>query len=90
MSPHDHVGSGTIRDACHPSHGLQAGTQSNLSVGGGVTWLLNRDVRLSLEEDYTQQFATDGVTSNNTNFTNTTATGQYSQNIFAITLRVAF
>jgi hypothetical protein len=72
---------------------LQAGTQSNLSVGGGVTWLLNRDVRLSVEDDYTQQFAADGMTTNTANaanFTDTTVSGQYSQNIFAITLRVAF
>lgn len=66
---------------------LQGGAQTNFTVGAGVSWLLNRNLRLSLDYDTTEQTGT-------TNFStplnpNTLISGHYNQSLLALTLHVA-
>jgi hypothetical protein len=66
---------------------LQGGAQTNFTVGAGVSWLLNRNLRLSLDYDTTEQTGT-------TNFSttlnpNTLTSGHYNQSLLALTLHVA-
>lgn len=67
---------------------LQGGTQSSETVGGGITWLLNRNMRLSLNDDYTNQTSPGGAVAvmNAENFTN--LSGAYTQNILTLTLHL--
>jgi hypothetical protein len=66
---------------------LQGGTQDNETVGGGVTWFVNRDVQLSLNDDFTNQTAPGStVTLNNGGITE--LSGAYTQNILMITLHL--
>ncbi len=66
---------------------LQGGAQSNFTLGGGVSWLLNRKLRLSLDYDSTRQSgAVDFSTPSNLN---TLVTSSYSQTLVALTLHVA-
>jgi hypothetical protein len=61
---------------------LQGGGQSNgFSLGAGVTWLLNRNLRLSADYNFTDQTST----SNPTLLT----TGSYTRSIGLLTLRFA-
>jgi hypothetical protein len=67
---------------------LQGGAQTNFTVGAGVSWLLNRNLRLSLDYDTTEQ---SGSTKFSTPINpNTLVSGQYSQSLLALTLHVAF
>jgi hypothetical protein len=66
---------------------LQGGTQANESVGGGVTWLLNRQVNLSLNDDFTNQNAP-GTSTSTFTFVGEPS-GAYTQNILMLTLRLA-
>jgi hypothetical protein len=66
---------------------LAEGTQTNFTAGAGVTWLLNRNLRLSLDYDITQQSGNSGV-SNPLN-PDTFTSGNYSQSLVALTLHVA-
>jgi hypothetical protein len=68
---------------------LGEGNQTNLTVGGSVTWLLNRTLRLALDEDYTTQ-SSPGNTSNLFLNPASQRSGQYNQNLLALTLRAAF
>lgn len=61
--------------------------QTNFTIGGGISWLLNRKLSLSLNYDYTDQSGTTGF-STATNL-NTITTGAFIQNLLALTLRVA-
>jgi hypothetical protein len=66
---------------------LQGGAQTNFTVGAGVSWLLNRNLRLSLDYDTTEQTGT-------SNFStplnpNTLISGSYNQSLLALTLHVA-
>ncbi len=67
---------------------IQGGAQTAESVGGGVTWLLNRHVRLSLNDDYTNQSSPGGTVGalNAVNATN--LSGAYTQNILLLTLHL--
>jgi hypothetical protein len=67
---------------------IQGGTQTSETVGGGVTWLLNQNVRLSVNDDYTNQSAPGSTvgTLNNQGVTN--LSGAYTQNILLLTLRL--
>jgi hypothetical protein len=67
---------------------LQGGTQTNETVGGGVTWLVNRHIRLSLDDDFTNQSAP-GVTTYNSVFGPYEVSGAYTQNIVTLTLHLA-
>jgi hypothetical protein len=66
---------------------LQGGTQTSFSLGGGITWLLNRHVRLSLDYDYSQQ--TSGSQATTPQNPNTQTTGAFSQGVAALTLHLA-
>jgi hypothetical protein len=67
---------------------LQGGAQTNLTAGAGVSWLLNRNLRLSLDYDTTEQ---SGSTKFSTPINpNTVVSGQYNQSLLALTLHVAF
>jgi hypothetical protein len=63
------------------------GSQTGLSAGAGVTWLLNRNVRLSFDYDFTDLTGS-ANTINPTNLT-TLTTRPYTQSIAALTLHFA-
>ncbi|MCB8881746.1 outer membrane beta-barrel protein [Acidisoma cellulosilytica] len=65
---------------------LQGGTQMSETVGGGVTWLLNRKMQLSLNDDFTNQNAPSSGTVVSTG----QLSGAYTQNILMLTLQFAF
>lgn len=67
---------------------MPSGSQANVSVGGGITWLVNRNVRLSLNEDYTTQSGPGGAGSEGA--VEARRSGQYDQNLAALAVRVAF
>jgi hypothetical protein len=56
------------------------GHDARLSLGGGVTWLLNRNLRLSATYDFTDQRGTSSPT--------LLTTGNYTRSIGLLTLRV--
>jgi hypothetical protein len=66
---------------------LQGGTQTNETVGGGVTWLINRNMRLSLDDDFTNQNAPG--TSTVTSIASDQLSGAFTQNLLMLTLHLA-
>jgi len=66
---------------------LQGGTQTNETLGAGVTWLLNRRVRLSLDDDYTNQNSPGTTTLTTTGPDQ--LSGAYRQNLLMLTLHLA-
>lgn len=66
---------------------LQGGAQTNVSVGAGVSWLLNRNLRLSADYNFAAQ--TSGGSSGTLANPNTLRSGRYNQSIFALTVRFA-
>jgi hypothetical protein len=68
------------------------GTETNYTLGAGATWLLNRNMRLSLNYDYTQQIGTSGTnfvtTPNGFDELTTLTTAPYTQHLVALTLHV--
>ena len=83
---------------------LGGGSQDSYSIGGGVTWLLNRHMRLSANYDYVDQHGSSSGNTNgvltpvilNTGTTltsavlnpNTLTTGSYTQSLFLVTLHL--
>jgi len=67
---------------------IQGGSQSNETVGGGVTWLLNQYVRLSLNDDFTNQTSPGSVVSTLNGQGLTTLSGGYTQNILLLSLHL--
>jgi hypothetical protein len=65
---------------------LQSGTQTNFTFGGGLSWLLNRNVRLSLDYDAIKQSGTTGFSTPSN--PNTVTLGEYNQSLVALTLHV--
>jgi hypothetical protein len=63
------------------------GSQTSLGAGAGVTWLLNRNVRLSFDYDYAQ--LTGNANTTNPNNLTTVAARPYTQSIAALTLHFA-
>jgi hypothetical protein len=60
---------------------LQGGGQaSGVSLGGGVTWLLNRNMRLSATYDFTDQRGSSSPT--------LLTTGNYTRSVGLLTLRL--
>jgi hypothetical protein len=60
---------------------LQGGGQANgFSLGGGVTWLVNRHVRVSATYDFTDQHSTNSPT--------LPTSGNYTRSIALLTLRL--
>jgi hypothetical protein len=70
----------------HAQYLQGGGTQTNLTAGGGVTWLINREARLSLDYDYTTQSAS-AIASNPNREALTSV--QFNQNLLALTLHLA-
>ena len=69
---------------------LQGGSSQNaFTVGGGVTWLLNRNLRLSLDYDFTDQTSGTPTTFNGIPNATTVGTGAFSRNLALLTLRFA-
>ena len=67
---------------------IQGGSQNNETVGGGVTWLVNQNVRLSVNDDYTNQ-ASPGSTEGSFNGEGITSlSGAYTQNILLLSLHL--
>ena len=67
---------------------IQGGSQVDETVGGGVTWLLNQYVRLSVNDDYTNQNSPSSTVGalNNAGIVN--LSGAYSQNVLLFTLHL--
>ncbi|WP_284944670.1 outer membrane beta-barrel protein [Acidisoma cladoniae] len=68
---------------------LQSGKQTSYSAGAGVTWLINRNLRLSLNEDYTTQSSADSVSADQAALIEDQS-GAYHQNLVAATLHIGF
>ncbi len=76
-----------LRGGAQMAQYLQGGGQSNFTGGAGITWLLNRNLRLSFDLDFVEQTAaTNPSTPLNPN---TLTIGHYNQSVAAITLHVA-
>ncbi len=67
---------------------IQGGTQNEETVGAGVTWLLNQNVRLSLNDDYTNQGAPGGETDLVNGEAAGNLSGAYTQNILMLSLHL--
>lgn len=80
-------GRGGIEYAQYLQNG--GGTQTSFSIGGGVTWLLNRNVRLSLDYDFTKLTGSSSTPTTNPLNQTTVSTGSFSQSIAALTVHVA-
>jgi hypothetical protein len=69
---------------------LQSGTQTQLTAGGGVTWLVNRAARLSLDYDYTTETGGGSPSSSTTpNSLQTQTVSAFTQSLITLTLRLA-
>lgn len=68
---------------------LQGGSQMSESVGGGATWLINRKMQLSLNDDFTNQNAPSSGTVVSTANGGQELSGAFTQNILMLTLRFA-
>ena len=68
---------------------FQSGTQTSESIGGGVTWLLNRTMQLSLNDDFTNQNAPSSAVTPGNTATTEQVSGAYTQNVLMLTLRCA-
>jgi hypothetical protein len=66
---------------------IHGSAQSNETVGGGVTWLINRDMQLSLNDDFTNQTSPGSTVTIGDNPTD--LSGAYTQNILMLTLHLA-
>ncbi len=62
-------------------------SQNSVGAGAGVTWLLNPNVRLALNYDYTQQSAISGAGS--TAQSNPFVTGAFEQHLMMLTLHLS-
>jgi hypothetical protein len=66
---------------------LPSGTQTQLSGGAGISWLLNRATRLSLDYGFTTSSTLSGVARSSTLEAQTAS--QYTQNLIALTVHFA-
>ena len=64
------------------------GSQTGLTIGGGATWLLNRNLRLSLDYDFTRLSGSSNSVGQ-LNPDTTLATAPYTQSLIALTLHFA-
>ena len=65
---------------------LGGGTQNNVTIGGGVTWLINQYMRLTLNDDFTNQTSPGGNAGAQDTNTLTGLSGAFTQNIVMLTL----
>jgi opacity protein-like surface antigen len=63
-----------------------SGTQTSFSVGGGVNWLMNRNMRLSADYDFTTQTSGSNTTFNGQPNLTTINTGAYNRNLVLVAL----
>jgi hypothetical protein len=64
------------------------GTETNYTIGAGVTWLMNRNMRLSVDYDFTtSNGASSGTITGQPNLT-TRGTGGYNRNLFFVAMHV--
>ncbi len=68
---------------------LQGGSQIGVNGGGGMTWLLNRSVRLSLDYDYTRQSAAGNGVAQASLTAGSGHAGASSQTLVGLTLHLA-
>ena len=69
---------------------LQGGGRSDgFSLGAGVSWLLNRQMRLSVDYNFTDQRGTNNPAFQSTGQTTAQTTGSYTRSIGLLTLRYA-
>ena len=66
---------------------LPNGTQTQFSGGAGISWLLNRAIRLSLDYGYTTSSTVSGVAKSSALAVQTA--NQYTQNLIALTVHFA-
>ena len=66
---------------------LQGGAQTNVTTGLSANWLMNRNMRLSFDCDFTKQIGSNS--SSTTNNPTTLTSGAYNQNIVALRLHLA-
>jgi hypothetical protein len=64
------------------------GSQTNVLIGAGVNWLLNRNLRLSLDYDFTKQ--TNGGGSPTISFQGGVTSLAYTQSVAMLAMHVAF
>jgi hypothetical protein len=62
------------------------GTQTSFSFGGGVNWLMNRNMRLSANYDFTTQGSASNSTFNGQPNPTTLNTGAFNRNLFMVAL----
>jgi hypothetical protein len=65
---------------------LGGGTQNNVTIGGGVTWLINQYMRLTLNDDFTNQTSPSGNAGAQDTSTLTGLSGAFTQNTIMLTL----
>lgn len=65
------------------------GTQTNVKLGAGVKWLLNRNVRLSLDYSYTSQTGTGSRATGTVNPLVGTFSGSFTRNVVLLAVRLA-
>jgi hypothetical protein len=65
------------------------GTQTSFSLGAGATWLVNRNLRASLEYDFTDQSGSGNTSARSTRTLNGLSSGGYMRNVFLLALRLA-
>jgi hypothetical protein len=65
------------------------GIQTSFSFGAGATWLVNRNLRASLEYDFTDQSGSGNSSARSTQTLNGLSSGGYARNLFLLALRLA-
>jgi hypothetical protein len=66
---------------------LPSGTQTQFSGGAGISWLLNRVIRLSLDYGFTTSSTVSGVSKSSA--LEVQSVNQYTQNLIALTVHFA-
>jgi len=64
---------------------LQGGTQTNVTAGAGLTWLLNRNMRIAINYDYTTQSS---ITAGGTTSSAGLTSGRFVQSLASVTLHI--
>lgn len=65
------------------------GTQTAFSIGAGATWLVNRNLRASLEYDFTDQSGSGNSSARAAQTLSGLSSGAYSRNVILLALRLA-
>jgi hypothetical protein len=65
------------------------GSETSYTLGGGINWLLTRNVRLSLDYGFTQQTSSQANTYNGVPNLTSTNSGSFTRNIVLLGLHFA-